>query len=193
MGDADFTPAEYVLAVQAYRRQKDEFFASAPDSPLPEDLLAAGFTGLRYYPPDLAFRVEAELTELDNPAVVLLGSTGGDTRRQLRYAALAFDVMGERCRLIAFKAADDPHARELFVPFKDATSGGETYGGGRYVETDDDPDQPSPRKVVLDFNLAYSPYCAYNLAYSCTLPPPDNGLSVPIVAGELLYPLDQPH
>ena len=193
MADADFTPEEYVLAIGEYRRQKDEVFASAPDSPLPEDMLASEFTGLRYYPPDLAFRVEAELTEFGNPEVVLLGSTGGDIRRQLRYATLDFGVMGERCRLIAFKDADDPSSRELFVPFKDATSGGETYGGGRYVETDDDPDLPSPRKVVLDFNLAYSPYCAYNIAYSCTLPPPENVLSVPIVAGELLYPADQPH
>jgi uncharacterized protein (DUF1684 family) len=190
---ADLTPEEYVQAVEDYRRHKDDVFASAPDSPLPDDVLASGFTGLRYYPPAIAYRLEAQLTELDDLQVVTLGSTGGDIRRQLRFATLDFEVLGVRCRLIAFKDAGDPGSGELFIPFKDATSGGETYGGGRYLEPEDEPNQPSPRTVILDFNLAYSPYCAYNTDYSCTLPPPENVLSVPIVAGELLYPVDAPH
>lgn len=184
------SPQQYVAAIADYRKQKDEFFAASPESPIPPELQGAGFAGLRYYPPDLAYRTEADLIPFDTPEIVMLGSTKGDIRRQLRYGKLSFNVMGEQCELLAFKDADDPDGTELFIPFKDSTSGGETYGAGRYVEIEDDAAQPGPHKVTLDFNLAYSPWCAYNVAYSCTLPPPENTLHVPIIAGELLFPVD---
>lgn len=183
-------PARYIREVTEYRRQKDEFFGGSPESPIPEEQQGESFGGLKYYPPDLAFRVEADLVPFPSPEVVMLGSTKGDIRRQLRYAELRFRVMGEDCRLVAFKDADDPGGAELFVPFRDSTSGGETYGAGRYLEVEEEQGSEAPREVILDFNLAYSPWCAYNVAYSCTLPPPENTLHVAIVAGELTYPVD---
>ena len=183
-------PARYMGEITEFRRQKDEFFASSPDSPIPEEEQGERFGGLKYYPPDLAFRVEADLAPFSSQEVVMLGSTQGDIRRQTRYGELRFRIMGEECRLVAFKDADDPDSTELFVPFRDATSGGETYGAGRYLEAEEEGGSASPQRVILDFNLAYSPWCAYNIAYSCTLPPPENTLHVAIVAGELTYPVD---
>ncbi len=181
---------EYVAEIHRLRRETDRFFANSSDSPIPDEIRSADFNGLRYYPPDLAFRVEADLVAFDFPQVVQLGSTQGDVRPMVRYAELQFAVMGQQCRLVAFKDVEQPDSGELFVPFKDATSGGETYGAGRYVEVMDESDEPSPRKVVIDFNLAYSPWCAYNITYSCTLPPPENVLPVSIMAGEMQFPID---
>lgn len=182
--------ATYIAEMSAFRSQKDEFFGTSPQSPIPHELRHAGFGGLKYYPPDLAYRVEAQLTPFDTPEVVPLGSTQGDIRPTLRYGALEFTIMGESCRLVAFKDADSPTSHELFIPFRDATSGGETYGAGRYIEAEDESQDDAPHPVILDFNLAYSPWCAYNVAYSCTLPPPENRLAIPIMAGELLFPID---
>lgn len=183
---------QYIQQLEAFRRGKDDVFATSPESPIPAEDLDR-FHGLRYYPPDLAFRVEATLTPFANPQVVTLGSTQGDLREQLRYGELRFTIIGQECRLTAYKDAGDPYATSLFIPFRDATSGGETYGAGRYVEAEDEETSTGPHTVVVDFNLAYSPWCAYSPVYSCMLPPQENTLPIAIIAGELLYPIDVPH
>lgn len=190
--DPHIDARQYIQEMERFRREKDQFFATSPESPIPAEEREQ-FQGLRYYPPDLAFRVEAELTPFGNPQVVTLGSTQGDLREQIRFGELRFRIIGEECRLTAFKDADDPYSTSLFVPFRDATSGGETYGAGRYVEIEDEHEDAGPHAIVVDFNLAYSPWCAYSPAYSCALPPQENRLAVAILAGELLYPIDVAH
>lgn len=174
---------QYVREIEDERRQKDAAFRVAPQSPIPA-AERASFAGLAYYPPDPAFRVEATLAPFERPEVVMLGSTKGDVRPQLRYGDLRFTLAGAECRLTGYKDAGDPDAGELFVPFRDATTGHETYGAGRYLETQDPGGGREPRQVTLDFNLAYSPWCAYNAEYSCTLPPAENALPVAVTAGE---------
>ena len=78
------TPEQYIFQLSRVRRLKDEFFATAPESPMPDDLQGDAFSGLRYYAPDLAYRVEADLVPFDTPEVVMLGTTQGDIRPQLR-------------------------------------------------------------------------------------------------------------
>ena len=90
-----------------------------------------------------------------------------------------FDVAGEAQRLTALQLANSS-GDALFVPFKDATNGTETYGAGRYLDLEPMPDGT----YDLDFNLAYSPFCAYSPSYSCPLPPPENRLTSRITAGE---------
>ena len=176
----------YVREIQEERGQKEAAFRAAPQSPIPADERAR-FAGLEYYPPDPAFRVEATLAPFERPEVVMLGSTKGDVRPQLRFGELRFSLAGQECRLTGYKDAGDPDAGELFVPFRDATTGHETYGAGRYLETGDPGGGLDPRPVTLDFNLAYSPWCAYSAAYSCTLPPAENVLPVAVTAGEKTY------
>lgn len=182
-------PEMYAAAVSEQRTEKDEFFGGSAQSPIPVAERRAGFHGLRYYPSSLAYRVVAEVVPLPQPETVLLGSTQGDVRPQLRYAELRFTLDGEPCKLIAFKdpSADPAEAGELFVPFRDATTGTETYGAGRYLEVDEHIEPGGKRHAVLDFNMAYSPWCAYNDAYSCILPPAENRLSVSVRAGERTY------
>jgi uncharacterized protein (DUF1684 family) len=188
MSDAmPLNAAEYAQTIAEQRAEKDGFFRAHPGSPIPASERQAGFAGLRYYPPDLAYRVVAEVAPFEWPQTEPLGSTGGDMREQLRYAELRFTVAGQVCRLVAYRDLNGSESHELFVPFRDATSGHETYGAGRYLEVVEEASSDGKRTAVLDFNLAYSPWCAYSDNYSCTLPPTENWLSVPISAGERTY------
>ena len=100
----------------------------------------------------------------------------GDRQEYRRAGKIHFDVDGQTAQLTIFQ---DPEG-ELFLPLRDATSGKETYGAGRYLE----PELIDDETVHVDFNYLYNPYCAYNEAYSCPLPPVENWLRVPIAAGE---------
>ena len=180
--DEQESAAAYAAALEDFRREKDSFFGDSAESPIPREQQGARFPGLRYFAPDLGYRVEATLRRLEPPEEVQLGSTRGDLRRQVRFAELHFALDGRVCRLAAFAdEADEP--RELFIPFRDTTSGHESYGAGRYLEVA----YAGVSQLTLDFNLAYSPWCAYNAHYSCVLPPAENTLPVAVRAGEQAY------
>ena len=163
--------------IEQYRRNKDEFFATSDHSPLePDD--QHRFTGLRYFPPNPELVFTASFTPGDNTDVTVATSDGAD--RPYRRAGTVELPMGDRVvRLTLFDTGHPGY----FLPFRDATSGDQTYGAGRYLDL-----QPSDdATVTIDFNLAYNPFCAYRTDYSCALPPSENWLSVPIEAGELVY------
>lgn len=168
-----------VASLLEFRRRKDEHFRSSPGSPVPESRRAA-FAGLTYFPPEpaLALRLPLE-PDPDREGVVLQTSTGS-ARAYERVGWVSFEVGGRPARLAVFQPEGAAPGEGLFLPFRDATSGRETYGAGRYLEPELTPDG----RLFLDFNRAYSPYCAYSDAWSCPLPPPENRLSVPIRAGE---------
>ncbi len=174
---------EYVTALIEFRREKDAFFADGPDSPIETAERGAAFPGLRYFAPDPAYRVQARISPFEKPETVQLGTTRGQVRPQQRFAALQFTLDGRECSLTAFADVDERHPHELFVPFRDTTSGKESYGAGRYIEVA----YAGEPSVTLDFNLAYSPWCAYNSAYTCIVPPAENFLTVPVRAGEQTY------
>ncbi len=176
----------YAQELTEFRQSKDEFFASSPQSPIPHEDRHRGFVGLSYYSPDVAFRVEAEVLPFQKPDVVELATSTGEIRPQLRYAELRFRLGDRDLKLIGFAEPHEFHTHELFMPFRDATSGRETYGAGRYLELTVD-HGPNGETAVIDFNLAYNPYCAYSPYYSCPVPPAENTLPVEIRAGERNY------
>lgn len=184
------TPAEeYSWEIKQFRHQKDQFFATSPDAPLPPDERGQ-FQGLRYFEPDLSYRVEAELSYFTEPEEVQLGTTSGRPRQYYRSGEALFRLEGQDCRLTFYKSVppagyDGPVITSLFLPFRDATTGQESYGAGRYLEVEEE--SIDGGRLVIDFNLAYSPWCAYNEQYSCVLPPEENRLSVPVRAGERSY------
>jgi uncharacterized protein (DUF1684 family) len=159
------------------RRMKDEFFARAGDSPL-DDGQRRTFTGLRYFDPDAALRFEATLGRPDTSEYEDIQTSDGQVQHLPRAGTLRFDLDG---RPVALAAYDQGH--ELFIPFRDATSGDQTYGSGRYVEAH----HLGGDRYEIDFNTAYNPYCAYNENWSCPLPPRENWLDVPIRAGEMSF------
>jgi uncharacterized protein (DUF1684 family) len=166
---------DYIDALEAQRAEKDAYFRQNPYSPLePEDRQT--FSGLKYYQPDLAFQYILQLQPAD-PERITLQTNTGDEQTYNRIGTVKFEVDGEPAEAAIYQSTDDD---DLFLPFRDATSGKETYGAGRYLE----PVDLGNAEVLVDFNLAYNPYCAYSPNYSCPLPPVENWLKVPIHAGE---------
>lgn len=167
----------YSDTIEADRVEKDRFFRASPYSPL-ED--RSNFTGLNYYPPDPAWRFELPLQAAEQVEELTIQTSTGDEQTYYRAGVIEFEVEGQVARLTVYKS---PHHDEPFIPFRDATSGHETYGAGRYLE----PVELAGGKLLVDFNLAYNPYCAYSEHYSCPLPPLENWLKVPIRAGEKAF------
>lgn len=190
-GRANRADNAYVREIDASRREKDRFFAASPRSPLPHEQRHGRFSGLRYYPPDPAFRVAAEVVPFARPEVVQMATSTGEIRPQVRYAELCFRLGGRELRLAGFTDPHQHRAHALFVPFRDATSGRETYGAGRYLEVELEHHADGAHTATVDFNLAYNPYCAYSPDYSCPIPPAENRLPVAIAAGERAYRRDR--
>jgi uncharacterized protein (DUF1684 family) len=143
------------------------------------------FDGLRYFPPDLAFRVEATVKPYAQPLRTTIGDTHGWRRPAWRYGEAAFTLAGRRLKLVLLLFTPEPKPEDnFFIAFTDQTRGKETYPAARYIETPFVRSGPMP----LDFNRATNPFCAYNTGFACPLPPPENRLSVEIRAGEKLYP-----
>ena len=171
-----------MTALADFRRAKDEFFATDPHAPLtPEQ--QRDFRGLNYYDdaPELAIVATPEV--FDEQQLVEMQTSTGESADYLRWARVPFSVDGKEAALTLYR---DPATNAIFLPFQDANRGGETYGAGRYLDVHELPDG----RVVLDFNYAYNPYCAYNDDWSCPLPPPENRLDVAIRAGEKTFHAD---
>ncbi|WP_020604359.1 DUF1684 domain-containing protein [Spirosoma spitsbergense] len=147
---------------------------------------------IHFYEPDSTYRIIATAERTVNAEPFDMPTYSGKTKEHVAYAVLSFVLDGKPQQLTVYRSLNlmkVPNYRDyLFLPFKDATSGKETYGGGRYIDfrTGDIKDG----KVTLDFNRAYNPYCAYQEGYSCPIPPRNNMLSVAIEAGEKTYEKD---
>ncbi len=165
-----------------FRAQIDDFMGGHPQSPLNHDQ-QLDFAGLNYYDEDEAFLFSLDVNKFpdDEPLIEMETSTG-EIRPYRRYGRISFQVNGQDAHLTIYS---DPQGQDFFLPFRDASSGEETYGAGRYLDNH----RPAiisldNKQVQVNFNFAYNPYCAYSSAYSCPLPPRENWLSVAIKAGE---------
>jgi hypothetical protein len=162
--------------LEEFRQRKDLLFKENPQSPLPLEEKEK-FSGLKYYPlnPDLKFGVPLEKTVEEN---LEFETSSGELKVYKKIGGLNFKVGETAAKLTLYQA----ESGSFFLPFRDATSGQETYGAGRYLEVKEE-----NGNFELDFNYAYNPYCAYGSGYSCPLPPMENWLKVPIAAGEKKY------
>ncbi len=169
------TPDAYQKQMVDARRKKDNFYRTSTDSPITDK---NRFTGLTYFDPSLTYRVTARLEPFaDKTQKLIVRLSDGSEEVYEKYAHAVFSLDKTVCRLLIVR-----HEGTLSVLFKDATSGHETYGGGRYIDLE--PETIADNRVVLDFNAAYNPYCAYAPDYACPLPPAENVLPVAVKAGE---------
>jgi uncharacterized protein (DUF1684 family) len=136
------------------------------------------FVGLRWFPIDPSYRVDARYVPYDKPKVVQIQNMMGDFEPDSIPGYVQFDLHGEKLRLDV-----DIEGDELSIVFRDLTSGKETYGAARFLVAP----APTDGKAVLDFNEAYNPPCAYNPYTTCPLPTPENRLRARISAGEMTY------
>ena len=171
---------DYPAKIAAIRAAKDESFRNDPDSPVPADKKST-LIPLAYYPIDESYTAPAALEPSADRSRIEVPTSTGKIRNLERIGTLKFSLKGQPYRLTAFRDLESVVDR-LFVPFMDETSGVETYPAGRYMELD-----PTPTGIyVVDFNIAYHPYCYYSPEYDCPFPPKENKLAVAIRAGEKL-------
>jgi uncharacterized protein (DUF1684 family) len=169
---------DYATRIQNERSRKDQMFrAGGNDSPIRPGELEK-FVPLSYFPIDENYAVPAQLEPIRQPVTVQIPTSTGTIRDMQIIGTLKFTLKGQPAQLTAFSE----QGSRLFVPFADLTSGTETYPAGRYMNLD-----PSPSGIyIVDFNVAYHPYCYYNPEYDCPYPPSQNRLKVPVRAGEKL-------
>jgi uncharacterized protein (DUF1684 family) len=173
--------SDWEAELRENRREKDRFFAEHRQSPIPPEERDA-FDGLDYFEPDPAYRVDATVTVHDDPEPIEMDVSNGDPTRYERVVTFAFDLDGETRRLHGYRQGDGQAS--VFVPFRDKTTGQETYREGRYMELEPEGELSDGDEVVLDFNLAYTPFCAFSDAFACPLAPDENWLETTVAAGE---------
>jgi uncharacterized protein (DUF1684 family) len=173
-GDPDLMRTGRVLFYLIARGDRVGVRVKDPEAPTRRD-----FRGLERYPLDPAFRVTATFEPYPEPVEVAIPTVIGEPSLMLAPGLLEFDIDGETVTLEPYISA--PGDRDLFIVFRDATSGDTTYGAGRFLDAEL---SEGSSEVVLDFNLATNPPCAFTPFATCPLPTPENTLSVPIEAGE---------
>lgn len=183
-----------LIAWNEWRAVRNDLFQQYGQSPLPAQQRAS-FQGLDYFAHDPAWRIDADLHPVhpddDKTFHFQLGQDGDFSMKRLGW--VAFAIGGNEGRLALYWI--EGYGGGLFLPFRDATnqksaSGqGDTYGGGRYlVDTIKGADLGfTAEKLILDFNYAYNPSCAYDARWVCPLAPAENRLPFPVTAGEKRY------
>ncbi len=166
----------YTARIENIRTEKDKELLTEG---VIDDQDIENFKGLQYFPIDTNFRVKANIKKSDMQ-LVNFGTTKTEIQTYYRFCELSFKIGDSTAHLMAY-AFDTSKVDMLFIPFRDKTTGKESYGGGRYIEM---PYQGQQDVLTLDFNLAFNPYCHYNKDYTCPLVPYENTLNIAITAGE---------
>lgn len=167
--------------LESFRARKDEFFKAESGSPLtPEQ--RERFTALAYFPenPALALEVSLDGSGGDCGEVLTIGTTDGQAKQFERAGRIRFEAAGQPVTLTVFK---EQSRGRYYLPFRDATAGADTYAVGRYLDIRTRPNG----NLLVDFNYAYNPYCAYGDGWSCPIPPRENVVTARIEAGEKVF------
>jgi len=171
-----------VSAVETFQKKLNIEFADKDESPLTDEDRAV-FNSLEYFPISAKYFVIAQFTRTENEKSFEMKTTKERRPIYLKYGELAFTIDEKPFKLNLYKIIElskkEEYKEYLFLPFSDNTNGKESYIGGRYI----DMKVPKGDRVVIDFNTAYNPYCAYNYKYSCPIVPLENVLDIDINAG----------
>jgi uncharacterized protein (DUF1684 family) len=169
---------DYTTEIQSQRTTKDIWFSNDFESPFLKT--NTPFHRLSYYAPNQDYTITAKFIKSSGADSTNLITNLGEAQTYLIYGTATFNINDIDCSLQLLFLGN---GEGLFLPFMDATSSNETYGAGRYLE----PSLPIGDEIILDFNTAYNPYCAYVDGFSCPFPPKTNILKVPVEAGEKSY------
>jgi uncharacterized protein len=164
--------------LEEFRSIKDEFYKLDPNSPLTPDQKKV-FKGLLYFPESPALCLMLPVEKFEKIEKIKMPTSTGTIQEYIRFGRLHFSVDSQPVELTVYSSGWD----EFFLPFADSLTGKETYDAGRYLE----PEWAGDGKMLVDFNYAYNPYCAYNENWSCPITPFENRIKVPIRAGERIY------
>lgn len=180
---SQFDHTKYVAEITKERKQKDAEMLTDDKSPIPSEEKAS-FKKLNYFKPKVTYRKVAGFTRFDQATRFLMKTTTERLPEYSLYGVVNFSHKGKKYSLNVYQNIElvkkPGYEKHLFIPFNDETNGNETYGGGRFLDLS----ETGADTLVIDFNLAYNPYCAYNHKYSCPIPPEENDLKIKIKAGE---------
>jgi len=181
--DSELIEKKYAAEIQAHRAIEDRNIRNKETTLLSDDYFER-FTGLNYFPADIKYRIAARLIRLSKTELTNLGTTGGTPYGFMRFGKVNFYLEGKAIDLQVFEFPSDSSAPPaIFVPFRDATSGKDSYGGGRFMIIK----IPEGDQIVVDFNMAINPICVYDPEYICPIPPLANTVSHRITAGAKMY------
>lgn len=168
--------------IKDFQKELNQSYSDSKESPLPPKERKK-FKGHDFYPANEKFRVTAKLNKAINPVLFQMQTSTSRLPTYEKYGVATFEIDGIEYSLTIYLSRETQQKEEykdyLFLPFTDLTNGTETYSGGRYIDLR----IPSGDTIVIDFNKAYNPYCAYSSMYSCPVPPAENNLDVSITAG----------
>ncbi|WP_176955922.1 DUF1684 domain-containing protein [Catalinimonas alkaloidigena] len=186
--EALWAQSDFATELAAHRQEKNKEFKRSSESPLARADKRA-FQGLFYFPGDSSYRVVARLERTPDAQPFQMRTSTDRLPTYVEWGKAHFTLRDTALVLTIYFSPDiaqrPGYEKYLFLPFTDQTSGGETYGGGRYLDLSMPADESSA--LVLDFNRAYNPYCAYSDRYSCPIPPAVNRLPIRIEAGEKTF------
>jgi hypothetical protein len=179
----EFNRSAYIKEIKISRLEKDKEMISGIKSPIAEEEKSK-FEKLHYFKPKVSFRKEARFERYDQPTRLLMKTTTDRLPEYSLYGKITFSHKGKDYSLNVYQNIElvkkPGFEKHLFIPFNDKTNGKETYGGGRFLDIYEN----GKETIIIDFNKAYNPYCAYNHKYSCPVPPEANNLKTSISAGE---------
>jgi|AntAceMinimDraft_11_1070367.scaffolds.fasta_scaffold03525_3 uncharacterized protein (DUF1684 family) len=174
--------SDKVAAILEFQESLNSEFKNPEQSPL-SDRFRSDFESLDFFPPDTNYVVTANLVRTPEALPFLMPTNTERKSKEKVYGIAKFSLNGEEHALEIYQNAELTQEKGyedyLFLPFTDQTNGNQTYGGGRYLDLR----IPDGNTLVLDFNQAYNPYCAYNPKYSCPIVPSVNRLETKILAG----------
>jgi len=177
------TKKENLEAIKKFQKELNAEYLNPKESPLRGDNLT-NFKKHPFFPANLKYRVTANFVKTENPVPFELPTSSGKFKQYQEYGKADFEIDGKKYTLTIYQSLDlmkmEQYKDHLFLPFRDETNGKKTYGGGKYMDLK----IPNGNMIVLDFNLSYQPYCAYNaFDYNCPIVPEENKLPVRIEAG----------
>lgn len=173
---------EYLKEIEEYQKAQNDHFANPYESPLTKEDLEE-FNGLDFFSINDKYRIEAKFVRIPDEKPFEMPTTTERKPVYLKYGEAHFKIGRKNLKLSIYQNQDliknEEYKDYLFLPFKDLTNGKKSYGGGRFFDLK----IPDNEIIVIDFNKAYNPYCAYNHIYSCPIPPVENHLDIEINAG----------
>ena len=174
--------SEYILEIKAFQQELNESYKNPEDSPLSKKDIKR-FKAHDFYEINKDFRVVADFKLIEQPLFIMMKTSTTRLSKYKEYAIVSFTLRGKAHKLIVYQSTKPPSEPKyidyLFLPFTDLTNGEQTYDVGRYLDLK----IPDGDTIVLDFNKAYNPYCAYSKNYSCPIPPEENHLMIEVNAG----------
>ncbi|MFA6596848.1 MAG: DUF1684 domain-containing protein [Ignavibacteriaceae bacterium] len=178
-----YTPEQqkYIASIEEERKQKDESMMNDADSPFNQEP-KQHFEPLKYYKVDPDFVFKSKLTEYETKDTVSIYGTKGEERKVVRFGYVSISFQNKNYKMNVYKGTSRSGAEYYSLWFTDKTTGEDTYGVGRYLDFELNPDKDF--LYTIDFNLAYSPYCSYSPKYSCAIPTKDDYLDIAVKAGE---------